>query len=216
VIVIDYGIGNLGSILNMLRKAGIPGALSSKPSDVLRADRLVLPGVGSFDDAMSKLRESGYADVLTERVIGDRVPVLGICLGMQMLGNHSEEGEKEGLGWLDAETVRFNFPDERHSLKVPHMGWNTIRVCKESVLFQNPDQERRFYFVHSFHMVCVDPSDVLCRTNYGVEFVSSVCHNNIVGTQFHPEKSHRFGLEFLKAFASWSPETPRSPESITE
>jgi glutamine amidotransferase len=205
VIVVDYGMGNLGSILNMLKKVGVPARLSSGPGDVLKADKIILPGVGAFDNAMKKLRGIGYVDALNQRVLVDKVPILGICLGMQILGRRSEEGQEPGLGWLDAQTVRFQFNDARQEPKVPHMGWNTIRICRESNLFPNPEMERRFYFVHSFHVQCNNTGDVLTRTQYGLEFTSAVFHDNILGTQFHPEKSHRFGLEFFRAFAAWFP-----------
>lgn len=205
VMVVDCGMGNVGSVLNMLRKVGVVGELTRKPEDVLRADRIILPGVGAFDSAMRRLRELRYVAPLTKRVIADRVPILGICLGMQILGNHSEEGKEPGLGWLDATTLRFRFDDLPQGPRIPHMAWNTVRACKESPFFPRSGAGQRFYFVHSFHIECSNPADVLSRTQYGVEFTSAVCHENILGTQFHPEKSHRFGLEFLRAFLAWSP-----------
>lgn len=207
MMVLDYGMGNVGSIVNMLKKLGVTAELSAGPQDVLRADRLILPGVGAFDAAMTKLRQLGYLEPLRRRVLVDRVPILGICLGMQLLGQGSEEGQEPGLGWLDARAVRFRFDQqgERDGLRVPHMGWNTVRAATRSAFFPPADRERRFYFVHSYHLECHDPVDVLTRTTYGVEFVSAVRRENIVGTQFHPEKSHRFGLEFFRAFVSWVP-----------
>jgi glutamine amidotransferase len=204
VIVVDYGMGNIGSILNMLKKIGVTAEPSTGPADLLRADKIILPGVGAFDNAMRKLRDLGYAEALDQRVLGDKVPILGVCLGMQLFGTASEEGQERGLGWLDAHSVRFRF-DDADRRKVPHMGWNNIRVCRPSPIFADPETPRRFYFVHSFHLQCSDPSDVLSLTEYGHEFVSGVCQENILGTQYHPEKSHRFGLEFFRAFAAWSP-----------
>ncbi len=206
MIVIDYGMGNVGSILNMLKKIGVPASLSRGPEDVLKADRIILPGVGAFDNAMTKLRELGYADALSRRVIGDRTPILGVCLGMQLFGRASEEGKEPGLGWLDATSVRFRFDSSGEARKVPHMGWNEIHLSRPSPLFPECRETPRFYFVHSYHLQCDDRADVLSMTRYGVEFVSGVCRGNIVGTQYHPEKSHRFGLAFFRAFAAWRPE----------
>jgi glutamine amidotransferase len=204
-LIVDYGMGNLGSILNMLKKVGITAELSRDPRDLLRARKLILPGVGAFDTAMRRLQEGGYIDILGQKILAEKIPILGICLGMQLFGKRSEEGPVPGLGWLDAQTVRFRIPDSARQLKVPHMGWNTIRLCQKSPLFPDPEAEHRFYFVHSFHMQCNDPADVLACTQYGFEFTSAVCRGNILGTQFHPEKSHRFGLAFFRAFAAWSP-----------
>jgi glutamine amidotransferase len=205
ITVVDFGMGNLGSILNMLKKVGVPAGLASEPGEILRARKLILPGVGAFASAMNNLRARGYAAALDQKVLVEKTPILGICLGMQLFSRQSEEGQVPGLGWLDAQTVRFQFPASEQQLKVPHMGWNTIRVCQKSPLFTETEDERRFYFVHSFHLQCNDPRDVLACTRYGLEFTSAVCRGNILGTQFHPEKSHRFGLDFFKAFAAWSP-----------
>lgn len=205
ILVVDYGMGNLGSILNMLKKVGVPAELSKDADDILRAQKLILPGVGAFASAMNNLRARGYIDALNQKILTEKIPILGICLGMQLFSKQSEEGLVPGLGWLDAQTVRFQFDGSREHFKVPHMGWNTIRLCQKSPLFIDAEEERRFYFVHSFHMQCNDPRDVLACTQYGFEFTSAVCRGNILGTQFHPEKSHRFGLAFFKAFAAWSP-----------
>jgi len=205
ILVVDYGMGNLGSILNMLRKVGVAAGLSQGPEDVLKAGKLILPGVGAFATAIGNLRARGYVDALNRKVLAEKTPILGICLGMQLFSKRSEEGGEPGLGWLDAQTVRFQFPAAGRQPKVPHMGWNSIRLLRESPLFPEAEDDRRFYFVHSFHMQCNDGRDVLARTFYGGEFTSAVCRGNIVGTQFHPEKSHRFGLAFFKAFAAWSP-----------
>jgi glutamine amidotransferase len=205
LIVVDYGVGNLGSILNILKKIGVSASLSKVPEDILVANKLILPGVGAFDNAMKKLRGMGYADALNHRVLVDKIPILGICLGMQLFSKQSEEGKDAGFGWLDAQTVRFRNEDIKCQLKIPHMGWNTVRICQKSPLFSNPDEARRFYFVHSFHVQCNNPNDVLACTHYGREFTSAVCHKNIIGVQFHPEKSHSFGLAFFQAFAAWRP-----------
>lgn len=205
IAVIDYGMGNSGSVVNMLIRIGCNVKLTSSISDIKQASRLILPGVGSFDNGMNKLKDLGLLDILNERVLIAKTPILGICLGMQLFGKNSEEGQQPGFGWLDAGSVRFSFATSPQQIKIPHMGWNTIRVCQNSLLFTSIEEERRFYFVHSYHMQCNDPADILTRTNYGIEFTSSVCRGNILGTQFHPEKSHRFGLELFQAFLAWSP-----------
>lgn len=205
IVVIDYGMGNSGSVVNMLKRIGQSVILSSSADDIKNASRLILPGVGSFDNGMQNLRNLGLLDVLNEKVLSDKTPILGICLGMQLYCKKSEEGREDGLGWLDAKTVRFSFDESSQQLKIPHMGWNSVHVCQDSSLLNNLDDEKRFYFVHSYHVQCNDPADVLTRTNYGIEFTSAVCRGNILGTQFHPEKSHRFGLEFFQAFMAWTP-----------
>ncbi len=200
IVIIDYQMGNIGSILNMLKKIGMPGTITSDPAEIRKADRFILPGVGSFDQGMANLQRLGLIPVLAEKVLQERAPVLGICLGMQLMTKSSEEGKAAGLGWIDAKTVRFRH-DPSEELKVPHMGWNTISVRKESALFRDMFPEPRFYFVHSYHAVCEDPGDVLTSTPYGYEFTSAFQHGNIIGVQFHPEKSHKFGMRMLKNFA---------------
>jgi imidazole glycerol-phosphate synthase subunit HisH len=205
IVVVDYGMGNLSSILNMLKKVGVTADLSNNPNDILKADKLILPGVGAFDNAIRNLKKKEYVQVLNQKILVEKTPILGICLGMQLFSKKSEEGYEQGLGWIDAQTVRFKFENSNFHLKIPHMGWNYANVCQKSHLFPNYDLEYRFYFVHSFHVQCNNPIDVLAWTDYGQQFTSAICHGNILGTQFHPEKSHRFGLEFFKAFAAWVP-----------
>jgi glutamine amidotransferase len=200
IVVVDYGIGNLGSIANMLRKIGADAVISSAAADIQKADKLILPGVGAFDNGMRNLHDRGLLPVLHERVHEAQVPVLGICLGMQLMTKNSEEGTLPGLGWIDAKTVRFKFAPQM-KLKVPHMGWNTITQKKESSLFSEMHPEPRFYFVHSYHAACERSEDVLAVTPYGYDFVSAFQRGNIAGVQFHPEKSHRFGMRLLKNFA---------------
>lgn len=202
--VLDYGVGNLGSILNMFKKIGVPARLVSQPSDVLEAEKILLPGVGAFDNAMRELGQRGLIDPLKERVQVGGVPVLGICLGMQLLGNGSEEGNLAGLGFINGTSRRFSFPNDA-SLKVPHMGWNVISPVKYSPLFGDEAIERRFYFVHSYHFNCEDASDVLATAHYGFNFTAMVQQGNIMGAQFHPEKSHRFGMALLKNFSDVRP-----------
>jgi len=201
IAIVDCRIGNTGSIANMLRKCGIPSQAVSLPGEVERAEKLILPGVGSFDHGMHRLRELDLVSVLSRRVVGDRVPILGICLGLQLFTERSEEGKESGLGWVAGQTVRFRFPDGPSPLRVPHMGWNTVAAGADGD-FSSLDASARFYFVHSYHVICRQPADVLATTRYGYDFASVVRHDNIVGVQFHPEKSHRFGLAFLREFAT--------------
>jgi glutamine amidotransferase len=200
VSVLDYGLGNLGSILNMFKKIGVSAVLVDTPDALQDAEKIVLPGVGSFDNGMTKLAAYGYVDILSEKVQKKGAPILGICLGMQLLGNWSEEGKQPGLGFIDAHCERFISSDS-NSLKVPHMGWNNVHLQRPSSLFVGLENNSRFYFVHTYRMLCSDASDVLSTTEYGGEFVSSVQKNNIMGVQFHPEKSHRFGMTLLKNFS---------------
>lgn len=204
-VIVDYGMGNVGSIVNMLKKLGSSCLVAASEADINEAERLILPGVGAFDAGMRNLRLRNYEEILSRKVHQEYVPILGICLGMQLFSRSSEEGVEPGLGWLDATTVRFRPSSEDESLKVPHMGWNDVRVCRPSPLFPDPDAECRFYFVHSYHVHCRDLRNVLTTTVYGQEFTSTVCHANILGTQFHPEKSHRFGLELFQRFLEWQP-----------
>lgn len=200
IVIIDYNMGNLGSILNMLKKIGEPGKISSESAEILAAEKLILPGVGSFDQGMANLNHLGLIPVLTEMVVHRRAPILGICLGMQLMTHSSEEGRSAGLGWIDAATVRFRH-EPGLGLKIPHMGWNHVDPHKERSLYAGMHADPRFYFVHSYHVICEEPEDVLSTTTYGYEFTSAFQRGNIVGVQFHPEKSHKFGMELMKNFA---------------
>ncbi len=205
IIIIDYGMGNVGSILNMLKKVGAPAAkVSADPKDIEQADKLILPGVGAFDTGMQRLRETGLISLLNEKVLKAKTPTLGVCLGMQLLTRVSEEGELPGLGWIDAETIRFRFDPKQSGLKIPHMGWNTVKIQREGTLFMDMYPGARFYFVHSFHVVSHEPADVLTTTEYGYDFVSAVQHEHIMGAQFHPEKSHKFGMKLYKNFVEFA------------
>ena len=186
IVVIDYGMGNLGSILNMLKKIRAEAVVSSDVSVVNRAAKIVLPGVGAFDNGMENLNQRGLVSVLNDMVLNKKVPILGICLGMQLLTKSSEEGCLGGLGWLDAKTIRFRFDEKRKDLKIPHMGWNTVETKKEGRLFENMYPEPKFYFVHSYHLMCNDETNVLTTTFYGYEFASAVQKDNIIGVHFHP------------------------------
>jgi imidazole glycerol-phosphate synthase subunit HisH len=200
ILIIDYGMGNLGSILNMLKKINAPAIISSKLDEIEKADKLILPGVGAFDNGMKNLSDLGLISVLKRKVLDRRTPVLGVCLGMQLLGKGSEEGQLPGLGWLDAKTVRFYFQGANANLKIPHMGWNQLVFRKSHPVFSDLEEVNRFYFVHSYHVVCANPDNVLASTTYGFDFTSVIVKDNIIGVQFHPEKSHTFGLRLLKNF----------------
>lgn len=201
IIIIDYGMGNLGSILNMLKKISAPAKVSSDLQEIDSANKLILPGVGAFDTAMKRLGELEMIDLLNDKVLTHKTPTLGVCLGMQLLTKGSEEGILPGLGWIDAETIRFSFDPKQSHLKIPHMGWNTVKICREGALFQGLNDEAQFYFVHSYHVVCHQTEDILATTNHGYDCVSALQRGNIMGAQFHPEKSHKFGMKLLKNFA---------------
>jgi glutamine amidotransferase len=201
IAIIDYGMGNLGSIRNMLTRLGCDSILTSTVEEIEAADKLILPGVGAFDNAMANLERLGLIPVLNEQVLERRKPLLGICLGMQLLSQSSEEGRLPGLGWIEAHTVRFRFDGPQADLRVPHMGWNSVEPRQPHPLLADMYPETRFYFVHSYHVSCRDEANVLTTTAYGITFHSAVVQGNIVGTQFHPEKSHKFGLKLLANFA---------------
>lgn len=204
IVIVDYGVGNLGSIVNMLKKIGAKAQASSDPEALRAAEKLILPGVGAFDPGMRKLHEAGLVPLLNELVLEKKVPVIGLCLGMQLMTRRSAEGRETGLGWIQAETVRFKFgPDQAH-LKVPHMGWNTLEVRRPHPLVQDLGPDSRFYFVHSYHIVCEQPGDVVAEAEYGYAFPAVISKGNVMGAQFHPEKSHRFGMQLLRNFAERS------------
>lgn len=195
--IIDYGMGNIGSLRNMFRRIGIPVEVASDPSTIARARKLLLPGVGAFDAAMERINTAGLAKIIRKRAIEDGVPTLGICLGMQLLTNGSEEGRVPGLGLIPASTRRF--PGDMN-LKVPHMGWNLVVPSAPSPLTEGFVGETRFYFVHSYFVEVECRSHSILTADYGVPFDAAIQRGNVYGAQFHPEKSHRFGMTFLKAF----------------
>lgn len=200
ITIIDYGVGNLGSILNILKKIGAEAVITSDAGVIQEANKLLLPGVGSFDAGMQKLENLGFVELLNKKVLDKKTPILGICLGVQLFTRKSDEGKRKGLSWLDAETVRFDPGKLSSGLKVPHMGWSKVNPARESLLFENTSEELRFYFLHSYHLKCYDQKDVLAFSDHGYEFVSVIEKDNIVGVQFHPEKSHKFGMQLLKNF----------------
>ena len=201
ITIVDYGVGNLGSIINMLKKVGFKAIASSDPEVLQQAEKIILPGIGAFDAGMNKLNERGLVPLLNDLALQKKEPFLGLCLGLQLMTLGSEEGQTQGLGWLDAETVRFRFDGEQSHLKVPHMGWNTIDLCRPHPLFTDLEPGSRFYFVHSYYVQSHDPAAVLAETEYGVRFASILGKGNIMGAQFHPEKSHKFGMRLLRNFA---------------
>lgn len=200
--ILDYGMGNTASILNMIRKVGGQAELCSSSTGLKLAEVIILPGVGSFDNGMIKLQNSGLVDALHRKVIEEKVPFLGICLGMQLLFEKSEEGDLPGLGWIKGDVTHFEFSalESNDRLKIPHMGWNVVCPKAHDDLLFDFEDEARFYFVHSYHVNCANPSDVLATATYGYDFTCSIRHDNIWGAQFHPEKSHKFGFQFFKRF----------------
>ena len=201
IIIVDYGVGNLGSIANMFKKIGVPATISSDPTIIETADKLILPGIGAFDAGMAKLNERGFVPVLNHLVLDKKIPVLGHCLGLQLMTRNSEEGQLNGLGWFNAETLRFKFDECQFMLKVPHMGWNTLDICQPHPLLSKLEEGSRYYFVHSFYVESKEPDTVLATTDYGGPFHSVLARGNIMGAQFHPEKSHKLGMRILKNFS---------------
>lgn len=195
--IIDYGLGNVLSVKNVFKKVGFKSKLIKTSDEILDAEKLVLPGVGHFKKGMENLIEMELVSPLIHKVLNDEIPVLGICLGMQLLTKSSEEGDINGLGFINAKTKIFS---SENGIKIPHMGWNRVSVKKDSPLL-NKDEENRFYFVHSYYVDCNDKSDVLSTTFYGSEFCSGFSRKNIFGFQFHPEKSHKFGFRLMENFA---------------
>jgi glutamine amidotransferase len=200
ITIINYGMGNLGSVQNMFKRIGVPSEITGNAEGIEKATKLLLPGVGAFDAAMDRIAESGLREVLDRKVLEEKIPTLGICLGMQLITKSSEEGIKPGLGWLPAKTYKFKFSADS-KLKIPHMGWNRVYIKRESPLIKDLPEEPRFYFVHSYYIKCEHEEDVLTTTPYGTDFDSIVQRGNVYGAQFHPEKSHKFGMKLLENFA---------------
>jgi glutamine amidotransferase len=204
-LIYDYDIGNIMSIFNMLKKIGENDVIiSSNKNDIVNADRIILPGVGNFDHGMKKLKLTNHIEVLNETVQHKKTPILGICLGAQLLCNQSEEGSSDGLGWIDADVVKFNFSPEK-KLPIPNMGWCDTSVIRENELTTNLVSPR-FYYVHSYHIMCNNTNNIFLESNYGYNFTAGIFNNNIYGVQFHPEKSHNFGLKLLHNFCNISNE----------
>ncbi|HOV11710.1 MAG TPA: imidazole glycerol phosphate synthase subunit HisH [Bacteroidales bacterium] len=200
IVIVDYGMGNIGSIVNMIKKAGGESMVTSDPQLIGSAGKIIIPGVGAFDNGMKNLKEKGLIEVLNKKVLEEHVPVLGICLGMQLMAKSSEEGVLPGLGWIDAVCKKFRFDEKNSKLCIPHMGWNDVIVKNKEGVFRNMYDDASFYFVHSYYVECRHPEDIAATTMYGIEFTSGLQRGNMVATQFHPEKSHKYGLLLMKNF----------------
>ena len=199
IAIIDYGMGNLGSVKNMFKRLGFHQAIvTSEIEQIEKAEKLILPGVGSFDKAMNNLLDGGYVPIIEKNVIEQHKPIMGICLGMQLLFEWSEEGECKGLGLIKGKVSKFKNFNEK--LNIPQMGWNVAEVKKSSNLTDDLFNVNKFYFVHSYHANCIDKEDILMTTKYGYEFTSAVQKRNISGFQFHPEKSHKYGMKIFENF----------------
>jgi glutamine amidotransferase len=201
ITIVNYGMGNLGSILNMFKRVGVAARIESDPSEIARSTKLMLPGVGAFDAAMECINKTpGLLEVLNHKAMVEKIPVLGVCLGMQLLTESSEEGVLKGLGWIPGRAVRF---PAMAGLKVPHMGWNvSVPLNKAHPFVNDVGEEPRYYFVHSYAVHVANPAHALMRTHYGIDFDAAIGRDNIMGAQFHPEKSHRFGMKLLSNFAA--------------
>jgi glutamine amidotransferase len=200
--IVDYGLGNLKAFANIYKRLNIDAEFVKTPEQLNSSEKIILPGVGAFDHAMSELNNSGMREKLDELVLKKKVPVLGICVGMQMLGKRSDEGTLDGLGWIDADIIKFDSNLIKQKPQLPHMGWNDVHSIVGNPLFQELETNSIFYFLHSFYFSCNNPKDAIAKSDYGLEFTCSVNHDNIYGVQFHPEKSHQYGIQLLKNFAN--------------
>jgi len=201
IVIINYGLGNIGAFTNVYERLNIPISVANTAEDLKSATKIILPGVGAFDHAMKKLSRSGMREPVTDLALGRQVPVLGICVGMQMLARSSDEGVLPGLGWIDATVKKFDVSDLNSKTGLPHMGWNTIHPESDNPLMTNIGDDSRFYFLHTYYFRCNDPKDMIATTEYGIRYASVVNKENIFGVQFHPEKSHQWGIQLLKNFA---------------
>ncbi len=199
--IIDYGLGNIRAFVNVYERLNIKINIAHHASDIKNATKLILPGVGAFDYAMSQLNKSGMREALDEQVSVHNIPVIGICVGMQMMARSSDEGKLPGLGWFDAEVKLFDTAKIPYKTRLPHMGWNTTNLIGKNRLLEQLDDESRFYFLHSYYFSCNQPDDIIAKTEYGIEYASAVNKGNIFGIQFHPEKSHQNGIQLLHNFA---------------
>lgn len=202
--IVDYGSGNIFSIANIYKKGNIDYFISSDPKELVKASHLILPGVGAFDESMKTLNDSGLCTFLNDMVLGEKKPILGICVGMQLLAESSEEGSLSGFGWIKGQVRKFDEAVFKQKPYLPHLGWNTVALQKEHTIFNQVDCEEGFYFLHSYYFDCQDPQDILTKTDYGISFASSVHHENVFGMQFHPEKSHQNGINIFHNFSKVS------------
>ena len=202
VVIVNYGSGNIYAVANIYRMLNIEYVISSNIKELRKASHLILPGVGAFDETMKILRDSDLKSFLDDMVLGELRPILGICVGMQLLAESSEEGKLEGFGWIKGRVKKFDIGTLKHKPYLPHLGWNTVELKRESSLFNDVDHDNGFYFLHSYYFSCANQKDVLGSTEYGIEFASAINKNNVFGMQFHPEKSHKNGINLFRNFAS--------------
>ena len=200
ICIVDYGTGNLGSIRNMIKRIGYQSTITSDPNVLSNASKIILPGVGSFDYGMNNLSKYNLIEILNHKVQNEKVPILGICLGFQLMTMRSDEGKLNGLGWFNAETILFNFSSHKKKLILPHMGWNKVKIINKSLLINGLNEKSKFYFVHKYHIQSFEKNDIILNSNYGYEFVCSMSKENIMGVQFHPEKSHKWGMILFENF----------------
>jgi imidazole glycerol-phosphate synthase subunit HisH len=203
ITIIDYGLGNIRAFVNLYERLNIKIKIAHLPDDLKEASKIILPGVGAFDHAMMQLNHSGMRDELEKQVLLNKIPVVGICVGMQMLAKSSEEGKLQGLGWIEGNVKIFDASQIPYKTRLPHMGWNTINPINESPLLYGFNKESRFYFLHSYYFVCDNAENVIATTEYGIVYASAVKKDNIFGIQFHPEKSHFNGIQLLHNFAKF-------------
>lgn len=201
ITIIDYGVGNINAFVNVYKRVDVPVKIAKTKEDLEDAQKLILPGVGHFDHAMAQLNNSGMRDTLDELVLGKEIPVIGICVGMQMMANSSDEGKLEGLKWIDATVKKFDETKINQVTRLPHMGWNDVKPVKDMELFKGLEKDSIFYFLHTYYFHCHNSEDIMAVTQYGDEFASAAHHENKYGIQFHPEKSHHYGEILLHNFA---------------
>jgi glutamine amidotransferase len=201
ITLIDYGVGNINAFVNVYKRVNVPVKIAKTKEDLLNAQKLILPGVGHFDHAMSQLNNSGMRETLDELVLDKKVPVIGICVGMQMMANNSDEGNMEGLKWIDATVKKFDESKIKQVTRLPHMGWNDVKPVKDLDLFRGLEKDAIFYFLHTYYFECNSREDIMAITDYGGDFASAAHHENKYGIQFHPEKSHSYGEILLHNFA---------------